>query len=128
MTLRTYFLLTVAITLLPLLVFAIVAIVVFERQEGAEIRREFTEMARSLLRAVEIQQASSIARLQALATSRELDTDNLQDFAARAEKVLESQADWLNIRLTLPSGQPLLNLVRSRNAPHSPREPRRPRV
>ncbi len=116
-TLRAYFLLTVAITLLPLLIFAIVAIAVFQRQEGAALERGLIESAQSLLGAVELQQASSISLLQALATSRQLDRGDIEGFAADAEKVLQSQADWLNIALALPSGRPIMILARSRDGP-----------
>jgi PAS domain S-box-containing protein len=117
MKLRTHFLLTVAITLLPLLVFAIVAIVVFEREEGIQVRREFLDIARALLSAVELQQASSISRLQALATSGHLDRDDLRSFAADAERILESQPDWLNLVVTLPSGRSVVNLARAGDEP-----------
>jgi hypothetical protein len=65
-----------------------------------------------LLAAVDTELKSSITALQALATSRHLDSDDLRAFHDQATRILKSQPDWLTITLASPSAQQVVNVLR----------------
>ena len=61
--------------------------------------------------AVDKELEGSSSTLEALATARRLETDDLRGFYERATPILESQPEWFTINLALSSGQEVLNLL-----------------
>ncbi|HEY7869005.1 MAG TPA: hypothetical protein VIF59_07250, partial [Methylomirabilota bacterium] len=112
MRLRTHLLVLTLGTLLPLLVFAVIASALFAERERATFREGATQRTLALLTAVDAQLGSSVTVLESLATSRHLDTDDLSAFHAEATRVLASQPDWLTVTLTPPSAQEVVNVLR----------------
>jgi signal transduction histidine kinase len=92
--------------------FALVAAILFARRERATFERGATQRTLALMTAIDAELKSSITSLQALATSRHLDSDDLRAFQADAARVLASQADWFTVNLALPSGQQVVNGLR----------------
>ena len=112
MRLRSHLLVLTLGTLLPLLVFAVIASALFAERERATFREGATQRTLALLTAVDIQLGSSVTTLEGLATSRHLDTGDLRAFHAEATRVLASQPDWLTVTLTPPSAQEVVNVLR----------------
>jgi signal transduction histidine kinase/ActR/RegA family two-component response regulator len=112
MRLRTHLLVLTLGTLLPLLVFAVIASALFAERERATFREGATQRTLALLTAVDAQLGSSVTALEGLATSRHLDTDDLRAFHAEAARVLGSQPDWLTVTLAPPSGQQVVNVLK----------------
>jgi signal transduction histidine kinase len=92
--------------------FALVAAILFARRERATFERGATQRTLALMTAIDAELKSSITSLQALATSRHLDSDDLRAFQADAARVLTSQDDWFTVNLALPSGQQVVNGLR----------------
>ena len=111
-SLRSHLILLVIVAFLPLLAFAVVMVVLSARSERAIFERGATERTRALITALDAELRSSITPLEALATSRHLDSDDLSGFYDEAARVLKSQSGWLTVNLALPSGQVLLDLLR----------------
>jgi len=111
-SLRSNLILLVVVAFLPLLAFAVVMVVLSARSERAIFERGATERTRALVTAVDAELKSSIATLQALATSDQLDRSDLRGFYDEAARVLKSQPGWRTVIVSLPSGQSLLNLLR----------------
>ncbi len=111
-SLRSNLILLVVVAFLPLLAFAVVMVVLSARSERAIFERGATERTRALVTAVDAELKSSIATLEALATSDQLDRSDLRGFYDEAARVLKSQPGWRTVIVSLPSGQSLLNLLR----------------
>jgi signal transduction histidine kinase/HAMP domain-containing protein len=111
-SLRAHLLALVLASLLPLLVFAVAMVVFSARSEREVVERGAIERTRALTTAVDSELNSSIRTLEALATSRDLDSADLQTFYDDAARVLRSQSVWQTILLSRPSGEPLMNLLR----------------
>jgi hypothetical protein len=110
--LRSHLVLLTAGTLLPIIGFTVVVAVFLARREQATFERGATERTRALLTAVDKVLESSITTLEAIATARRLDTEDLRGFYEQTKRVLESQPDWFTINLALPSGRQVLDLLR----------------
>ena len=79
------------------------------QQQRTQAERIGLELARALATAVDGELRSSIAALQALATSVALERDDLPAFRERARRILESQPNWAAVFLADPSGRRLLD-------------------
>jgi PAS domain S-box-containing protein len=90
----------------------VVIAVYLARREQETFQRGATERTLALMTAVDRELKSSITALEALATARRLETNDLRGFYEQATRVLESQPDWFTINLALPSGEQVLNLLR----------------
>ena len=112
MKLRSSLLVLTAATLLPMVVFALIVSILFARRERATFERGATQRTLALVTAVDGELKSSVTTLEALGTSRNLDTDDLRAFHEDARRVLASRADWFTINLALPSGQQVVNGLR----------------
>jgi PAS domain S-box-containing protein len=110
--LRVHLVLLTAATLLPTIIFTLVIAVFLARRAQETFERGATERIRALMTAVDKELDGSISTLEALATARRLETDDLRGFYERATPILESQPEWFRINLALPSGQEVLNLLR----------------
>ena len=84
----------------------------FARRERETFRRGATERTLALLTAVDAELSSSIATLEALAASHDLDRNGLRAFHDEAARALRSQPDWLTINLAPPSGAQVVNVLR----------------
>ncbi len=110
--LRSHLTVLILATMIPLLIFSGLMIYILAEGERATFRRGATERTLALLTAVDAELKSSIANLEALATLRLFDKDDLQGLRAEAERALKTQPDWFTIDLAAPSGQQVVNLLR----------------
>lgn len=108
-SLRSQLLLLVLGTLAPMIIFAVTMIVRLGHEERATFERGATERTRALSTAIDAELGSSIATLEALATSPTLTDDELDVFQERSKRILRSQGDWLTINLSAPSGEQVMN-------------------
>ena len=97
-------------TLFPVVLIAAIGAVVLSLREQATFERGVRERTRAVLTAIDAEMRASIAVLEALATSRELDSGDLSRFYLEAVRVAASQPDWLGLNLAAPSGQQVINV------------------
>src|SRR5712691_5086802 len=116
-TLRFLLVTLVFASVVPMLIFAVIMGVLFEKQELAALERGRRDTARALSVAVDRELSASISTLQALATSEHLDTGELKAFYGLAQRVLKAHPGWNTINLIDLSGQQLINLLRPFGAP-----------
>jgi PAS domain S-box-containing protein len=98
--------------LAPLLIFSIVMMVLFARQEQANRRRGVEDTARALALAVDLEIKASLTNLEALATSDPLDFGLVDSFGEIAARIFQTQKSWKAIMLFDTSGRRLLNIAR----------------
>jgi signal transduction histidine kinase/ActR/RegA family two-component response regulator len=111
MKLRTYLVLLVLGAVLPLLAFATIMVVFYERHEVAAVEDGLRDMARGVSVDVDRELASSTTTLFALAASEYLDAGDLAEFRRFCVRVLGSQPGWSNIVLQDTTGRQLVNLL-----------------
>src|SRR5262249_5575230 len=104
----TLFLLAMA----PLFVFAVYMIYRSGEQERATLQRGAIERVRAIMTAVDTELKSSTTTLEALATAKELDGDELRAFYDVAMRVFVSQRDWSTINLADSTGRRLIDVRR----------------
>ena len=92
------FLLAVAAAL-PILIFSIALVILFDRQQQRSVEQILRQNARSMLAAVDREIANHIATLEALAASPSIEAGDMPAFYGHAERVLGARKDWLTIRL-----------------------------
>ena len=109
-SLRAHLLALVFAALVPLLVFAVAMVVLSARSEREIFERGAQERTRALITAVDAELKSSISTLQALATSRQLDQQDVAGFYDETARVLQTQPGWRTIIVSHPSGESVLNL------------------
>jgi signal transduction histidine kinase/CheY-like chemotaxis protein len=109
MKLRSHLLLLTLGTLLPMLLFALIAVGLLAERERTIQQRSGKEFTHALITAVDAELDRSIATLQALAASPYLDNDALRAFHADAVRVLPTQRGWSTVTLATPKGDPLLD-------------------
>lgn len=119
-SLRSHLTALVFASVVPVLIFAVVIAVLFEKHERAALERGHRDIAQALTVAVDHEPIASISTLRALATSEHLDTGNLKAFYGQAQRVLKSHEGWNTINPSDLSGQQLLNLFRPFGAPLPP--------
>ncbi len=102
---------------LPMLLFAVIMVALFDRQQRALLEGSFRDTARALTVAVDQELNASISTLGALATSRDLDTGDLRGFYDEAGRVLRARPAWSTINLFDHTGQQLFNLALPFGAP-----------
>jgi hypothetical protein len=111
MKLRSYLIALVIAALLPLVIFAFTVIVVFSREQRANLDRSLVDTARALSLAVDRELDASIRSLQVLATSEQLQAENnLKEFYDQAASAFKTQPYWGTIALIDEFGDQLLNL------------------
>jgi signal transduction histidine kinase/ActR/RegA family two-component response regulator len=125
MALWRHLVILAALTILPLLVFTTWTVLEMHREERARAEQALTETARALRLAVDGELAATVAALEALATSRELDADDLRGFHAQASALRQRHPGWTTIALTEPSGAEILDVLRplGTTLPPSGRDP-----
>jgi len=117
MKLRTFLLVIVGLTLVPLLGVAAVAIWWAHQDERRAMEQALLYHARSLTVAVDREVETSLAGLKGLATSGDLDPANLAKFYEQARLVREAYRRWLTVALVDASGRQVLNLLRPLGSP-----------
>jgi len=103
--------LLVAAALAPMVVFATVAALMLLQHERETMERDAIGRARSAMSAVDTHLRGSIASLETLAASKNLETGNIAAFHAESQRVLRTQPGWVNIGLTSGSKIQLANAV-----------------
>ncbi len=109
MRIRTYLLAFALAILLPMIAFAVAAVVALDRQQRSAMERGAVETARALMSAIDRELGGSIATLQALAAARSLARDDLAAFDDDARRVLSSQRHWRAVLLITPAGDVRVN-------------------
>ena len=117
MKLRSHLIILVVAALLPVLIFAGVMIVLFDRQQRTTVENQMINTARALSLGVDRHLEIWISTLGALATSEHLDSENLKQFYDQATRVLKTRPDLENISLTNPLNQQVINLRRPFGSP-----------
>jgi len=98
--------------LAPLLIFSIVMMVLFARQEQANRRRGLEDTARALALAVDLEIKASLTNLEALATSDPLDFGLVDSFREIAARIFRTQKSWKAIMLFDTSGRRLMSVTK----------------
>uniref|UniRef100_A0A832M2S4 HAMP domain-containing protein n=1 Tax=Oscillatoriales cyanobacterium SpSt-402 TaxID=2282168 RepID=A0A832M2S4_9CYAN len=111
LSLRWYFVLLIAGTLLPVVLFAVAVVHRLVVQEQAATERRVLLAARNLASTVEHEFSSTTRTLQALAIAEPLDTKDLKSFHSKAGRVVQTQPTWINVILLSPQGQQLANTL-----------------
>jgi hypothetical protein len=111
MTLRLRPYLLVAGTLVPLIVFGVLAARHLVRHERDAVEREAIGRARSAMSAVDAHLRGSIFSLEALGASKNLEAGDIRAFHAESQRVLRTQPGWVNIGLTSATRVQLANAV-----------------
>jgi len=109
-TLNSYLIRLIIGGLGPLLIFSILMMVLFARQEQANRRRGLEDTARALTLAIDQEIESSITNLEALATSEPLDFGRVDIFRTIAARFLRSQNRWKSITIFDPAGKQLATI------------------
>jgi len=94
----------------PLLIFSIVMMVLFTRQEQTNRKRGLQDTARALALAIDQEINASITHLEALATSEPLDSGAVDSFRRAAARILRTQDSWQSIMLFDPLGQRVVSI------------------
>ena len=99
-------------TLLPVITFAVLGAVALAQHERSTFERGARERTLAIMTAIDTELRSSMTSLNALASTRNLDGDDLAAFHDEAARVLATQSDWVSLKLAPPSGQQLVNVLR----------------
>src|SRR5688572_6045913 len=110
MKIRTYLLIFALAILVPMIAFAVIAVLAFERQQRTVVERGGVETARALMNGVDRELTTAVTALEALATVRSLERDDLAGFYDDARRVLATQPEWTTIILATPAGERVLDL------------------
>src|SRR5919201_4434107 len=111
MRLRAHLITLVLAAVTPVLLFCVVMVVLFWRQERVAIERGMRETVRAVVMSVEREIQASTAAMEALAASPALESGNLAEFYDQARRVTASHATWRNIVLLSPEGEQLVNTL-----------------
>ena len=96
----------------PLLLFSIVMMILFARQEQANRRKGLESTARALALAIDQEVNFSLTNIEALARSEPLDFGSLSDFRSSAKRFLETQDSWKSLTLFDPQGKRLASIAK----------------
>src|SRR3954466_4562444 len=111
MKLRSQLLLLALATLIPIAMFAAVVAFMLAAREQEAFERGAVARVRALMSAVDANLQGSITTLEALAVLPELDMPELSAFRIQATRILETQPGWINIVVSSPDGEHLMNLL-----------------
>jgi GAF domain-containing protein/CheY-like chemotaxis protein len=117
LTIRSQLVLLVLGTVIPVLAFAGISLLVFNKHSRDATGRGLVETARALSVAIDQHVAASTSVLEALAASDHLRTGNLKEFDRTARAVLVSQPRWQSIVLFAADGRQLTNTASPFGAP-----------
>ena len=111
MRLRSQIALLVFGALVPTVVFTFTAARQLAERERESVERNVMARVRAAMSAVDVHVQGSIATLDALATSKNLELGDIAAFHAETQRVLRSQPSWVNIGLTSAAKMQLSNAV-----------------
>jgi signal transduction histidine kinase len=119
MKLRTNLIALVLAAMLPIVVFATVAVVLLWRADRRGTEERLRNTARALALAVDREVLSTVTTLEALASAEELDRPDLPAFHAVSRRALTTLRGngWLTIILTSPTGEPMIDAARPLRPP-----------
>jgi hypothetical protein len=103
--------LLVAGTLLPVAVGAFLAAKQTLEHSRATLERDAIGRARAAMSAVDAHLQGSLAALETLAASRNLESGDIQAFHAESQRVLRTQPGWVNVGLSTPAKIQLANAI-----------------
>src|SRR5262245_27461608 len=107
--LRRRLFLLAAVGILPVAIMSGIGLYVLARQQRAQAESVGVELARAVATAVDASLRSSIAVLEALATSDALDRGDLAAFHDRARRAMIARPEWTAVVLAAPSGARVLD-------------------
>lgn len=85
---------------LPILVFSIVMVMLFDQQQQRSVEQMLRRSAQSTMAAVDRELADHIGALESLAASPQIDDGDFGGFYNHAKRILSGQPEWMTIRLT----------------------------
>ncbi|HSB41501.1 MAG TPA: PAS domain S-box protein [Methylomirabilota bacterium] len=112
MRVRWFLLAVVSVTLVPLALVAGLAIWLAHRDQREDLNQALLDHSRALAVAVDREIETSVAALEALGTSGDLESGDLRRFYEQARRARDAHRRWLTVALIDPAGRPLLNLLR----------------
>src|SRR5262245_59138419 len=104
MKIRTHLVILGLAILVPMIAFAVIAVVALDREQRAGVQRGAVETTRALGQAVDRELNGMLATLHTLATARSLERNDVPAFYKDARRVLASRPEWNTIRLIDPTG------------------------
>ncbi len=110
LSLRSALIQLVLSAIVPLLVFSVAMVVRLDRDERATFQRGAIDRTVALRTAIDTELRSSITTLEALASSDDLDVNDLRSFHEEAQRVFNTQRDWYTIHLANPAARQLVNI------------------
>src|SRR5689334_2385864 len=110
MKLRSHLLVVSLATLVPMALFAVAGGLVLAKREREAFQRGAIERVRALMTAVDAELRGSATTLEALSELPSLDGPDFERFRPYAQRVASTQG-WINVVVTRPSGEHLLNLL-----------------
>jgi len=110
MKLRSHLLVVSLATLVPMALFAVAGGLMLAKRERQAFERGAIERVRALMTAVDAELRGSATTLEALSMLPLLDGPDLERFRPYAERIASTQG-WINLVVTRPSGEHLLNLL-----------------
>ena len=119
MKLRSQLLLLVAGTLTPMVVLAVAAALLLLQHERETTERDAIGRARAAMSAVDAQLRASIASLETLAASKNLEAGDIAAFHGESQRALRVQPAWVNIGLATSGRVQLFNAVYALGKPES---------
>ena len=114
MKLRSHLVTLVLAVLVPMIVFAVIVVGLFGREQRDGVEQGAVETARALMNAVDETLNTSVKTLEVLAWSRTLDRESsLAEFHGDARRILQSRPEWAAISLFAPDGRQLIHTSRA---------------
>ncbi len=110
MKLRAHFITLVIVTLIPVLIFTAVVVILFSRQQMAAQEKSLVDVAQAYSLNIDRELSSWIRALQALSTSKHLESKDLRQFYDQAQRVAQANPSWENLVVIDPLAQEVMNL------------------
>src|SRR5215510_10961001 len=110
-SLRAHLFALVLVSVLPILVFAVLVLNLFARQEKTSLATGLRETARALTSAMDREFEATRAALEAAATADALDGTDLAQQQRALRRILLSRPIWKAIILQYPTGEHIVRLT-----------------
>ena len=120
MRIRSHLMLLAIGAILPVLAFAVLVVAVLVEQDRITVERAATDRARAVMTAVDAELRGSITTLLAIAASPALQSDDLAGFRVEAVRALASQPAWVDLTLSGPSNDMIVDAAQSGEPPGAP--------
>lgn len=109
-SLRTHLFALVLVSIVPVVIFALLVLGLFARQEKASLATGLRETARALSSAMDREFDATRTALEAVATMETLETGDLAQYYRTLRRILQSRTNWQTIVLHDAAGRQILNL------------------